>query len=127
MRATGRERQWQVVDGIVVITGVALLGLAVWGAALGAAANTGESTSAAAPWLTHFGAGVLALVSVGMAQRGEWRRPAQLLLILAALILLGVLVVFRELGPWAWTSLLLPAAVLLVSTPFIGPMPPPEA
>jgi hypothetical protein len=78
------------------------------------------------PWLAHFLAGSAALLGVGAAQRERWRHVGQGLLALAAVVLLGTLIVFRAVGPWAWLSLILPAVVLFGAMPFVGPMPVPE-
>jgi hypothetical protein len=116
-------RDW--VDAVVIVVGVALLALAIWGVSVGSA-SSGESRSANVPWMAHFLGGVATLVGVGLAQRARWRRWGQMLILLAVVILLGALVVFRFVGTWGWVSLIIPAIVLLLATPLVGPMPPPE-
>jgi hypothetical protein len=61
-----------------------------------------------------------------IAQRWKLRRLGQVLLLLSAAVLIGALLMFRYFGPWAWVTLILPAVALIVSTPFLAPMPAPK-
>ena len=68
-------------------------------------------------------AGASALISVGIAQRWKLRGLARALLLVAALALVVLLFMFRDFGPRALLTVLLPAALLLLSATAVGPMP----
>jgi hypothetical protein len=68
-------------------------------------------------------AGAFALASVAVAQRWKLRPLARALLAVAAVGLLIVLFMFRDFGPRAMLTVLLPAMLLLVSAFAVGPMP----
>jgi hypothetical protein len=117
-----QRRHW--ADVLAIFTGLALLGLAIWpgpqSASAGAAREAGNPQLL---WLAHAFAGAAALAGVGVAQRWELRPLGRALLILAAIALLGVLFGFRDFGPRALLTVLLPALLLLVSASAVGPIP----
>jgi peptidoglycan/LPS O-acetylase OafA/YrhL len=113
-----------VVNTLVIITAVILIALAMWGSSSVIFGEGDETRAPLVPWLAHFFAGALALVAVFLAQRWGRRWAAQALLVVAGVILLGALAVVRDFGPAAWLTLVLPALLLLVATPLLGPMPP---
>lgn len=121
-----KSRQW--ADFVVILTGVALLALAIWpGGRTGSAEATQEVGRPDVIYMLYVAAGALAVAAVLVGQRWRRRAIARGMLVVAALALLGGLLVVRDLGPRVWLTLILPAAVLLAATPALGPMPPPEA
>jgi hypothetical protein len=117
-----RRRHW--ADVVAIFTGVALLGLAIWPGPQSASAGAArESGNPQALWLAHAMAGASALISVGIAQRWKLRGLARALLVIAALALVVLLFTFRDFGPRALLTVLLPAALLLLSATAVGPMP----
>jgi peptidoglycan/LPS O-acetylase OafA/YrhL len=119
-------RQRSVVNVVAIVTSLLLLAFSLWGGSAFGAAKTGESPAIQTPSLTHFFAGALGLAGVLLAQR--WRRQGvgRLLLGLSAAILLVTLAMFRYFGTWAWISLIIPAALLILCAIFLRPAPPPE-
>ena len=117
-----QARNW--ADAVTIVTGFALLGLAIWpgpqSASAGAAREAGNPQLL---WLAHAAGGALALAGVVVAQRWQRRPLARILLVIAALGLLAVLIVFRDFGPRALLTVLLPALLLLGTATAIGPMP----
>jgi len=116
------RRHW--ADVLAIVTGVALLGLAIWPGPHSASAGAErEAGNAQALWLAHALAGASALISVGIAQRWGLRPLARALLLIAALALAVLLFMFRDFGPRALLTVLLPALLLLISATAVGPMP----
>ena len=116
------RRHW--ADVAVIIVGLGLFGLAVWFPPFTTTAGAGEVRTAPAVWPTYALAGGLTLIALFAGQRWEWRLVARLLLIAAVIVLaVGLFTGFRELGPVAWLTVIIPALVLLIATPFFGPMP----
>ncbi len=113
----------QVANIVVIVVAVILLALTIWGSSGAAVRETGETQAGHAPWFAHFLAGAVALLGAIAAQRWRYRRVGQLLVVVAALILLGALVAFRFVGTAAVLSLIVPAVILLAASPFLGPMP----
>jgi hypothetical protein len=122
---TGRTQR-NVANTVVIVVGVILVALAMWGGSGAGVTATGESRGFV-PWMAHFSAGALAIAAAIIAQRWKARRLGQACLLISAVILIGALLMFRYFGPWAWVTLVLPAVALLVATPFLGPMPLPAA
>jgi hypothetical protein len=125
MPRTTERAQRNVANVVGIIVGVILVGLSMWGGSAAGVSETGESR-AAIPWFVHFGAGALAVGGVLLAQRWRRRRLGQIALVIAAVILVGAVLRFRYFGPWAWATFILPAVVLLLSAPFLAPMPAPD-
>jgi hypothetical protein len=121
---TGRTQR-NFANTIVIVVGVILVALSMWGGSAAGVGETGESR-ASVPWLTHFSAGALAIAGVLIAQRWKLRRLGQACLVIGAIVLIGALVMFRYFGPWAWATLIIPAVALLAATPFLAPMPAPK-
>jgi len=113
-----------LADLVTIVTGFALLGLAIWpgpqSASAGAAREAGNPQLL---WIAHAAAGAVALAAVVSAQRWQLRQIARGLLVIAALGLLAVLLVFRDFGPRALMTVLLPALLLLGAATAVGPMP----
>lgn len=115
-------RNW--ADLLVILTGVILFGIAVWPGQPSASVGADQETTATpALWLVHMTSASLALLSVLVAQRWQQRLLARLLLVGAALLLLGALVIFRDFTMRALLTAILPAVALLAGSTAIGPMP----
>ena len=112
------RRRW--ADVAVIIIGLGLFGLAVWYPPF---ATTSEAPQAISLWPVYAAAGGLTLVGLFVGQRWEWRQVARLLLIVAVAILVVGLIRVRGSGTVAWVTLAVPAIVLLLATPYFGPMP----
>jgi hypothetical protein len=116
------RRHW--ADVAVILCGLGLFGLAVWFPPFTTTTGADEVRSAPSLWPIYAGAGGLTLVALFLGQRWEWRTFARILLIAAVAVLVyGLLTGFRELGVAAWLTAIIPGIVLLVATPFFGPMP----
>jgi hypothetical protein len=119
---TRERRHW--ADVAVILVGLGLFGLAVWFPPFTATSGAGEVRSAPSVWPIYAIAGGLTLIALFLGQRWQWRTFARLLLITAVIVLVvGLFTSFRELGPVAWLTVIVPAIVLLIATPFFGPMP----
>ena len=117
-----QTRNWS--DFLAILTGVTLLGIAIWPGEPSATVDADrETTVTPALWLVHIAAGALALVAVGVAQKWRNRAVARILLIVAALLLLGALMLFRDFTMRAMLTSILPAVALLISSFAIGPLP----
>ena len=120
------ERRRRSMPNIVVIlTSVALIGFAIWGGSTYGMLDTAESSSPFLPAVPHIVAGGLGLAAVLVGQRWRQLTFARLLLLLAAVILLGTVALLEYTGPWAWYSLIIPALLLAGSALFLRPVPPP--
>jgi hypothetical protein len=123
-KVTSRPKVRNWADILALFTGVALLGISVWPSDVNASSNA--ALEARYPGLvlgSHIAAGTTAVLAVVVGQSWRRRPLARALLVLGALVLLGVLLLFREFGPRALWSMLFPAVLLLVAVPGIGPMP----
>jgi hypothetical protein len=119
---TRTRRHW--ADVAVIIVGLGLFGLAVWFPPFTTTAGADDVRSAPAVWPTYALAGGLTLIALFAGQRWQWRTVARLLLIAAVIVLAaGLFTGFRQLGMIAWLTIIIPAIVLLIATPFFGPMP----
>jgi hypothetical protein len=117
-----KRRHW--ADVAVIIVGLGLFGLAVWFPPFTTTGGADEVRHVHGLWPVYALAGGLTLIALFLGQRWKWRTFARLLLVVAALILIVALFTgFRSLGPAAWLTVIIPAVVLLVATPFFGPMP----
>jgi peptidoglycan/LPS O-acetylase OafA/YrhL len=115
------RRRW--ADVAVILCGLGLFGLAIWFPPFSTTTGAGETAPTIA-WPIYGSAGGLTLVALFLGQRWRWRALARVLLVAAVLILAyGLVTRFRDVGPAAWLSVILPGIVLLVATPFFGPMP----
>ncbi len=121
-RRGAERRHW--ADTLGIVTGVALLALAIWpgvqSVTAGAARDAGNLDVL---WLVHALGGLTALAGVTIAQRWKLRSFGRTLVILAAAGLLVVLFSFDDFGLRALLTVLLPAILLLVSAFAVGPTP----
>lgn len=116
------RRHW--ADVAVILVGLGLFGLAVWFPPFTTTGGAGEVRTVHAVWPVYATAGGLTLIALFAGQRWQWRGFARLLLIAAvAVLIVGFFTGFRKLGLTAWLTVIIPALVLLVATPFFGPMP----
>jgi hypothetical protein len=116
------RRHW--ADVAVILVGLGLFGLAVWFPPFTTTAGAGEVRTVHALWPIYATAGGLTLLALFAGQRWQWRTFARVLLIAAVVVLVvGLFTGFRELGPTAWLTVIIPGIVLLVAIPFFGPMP----
>ena len=115
-------RPW--ADVLAILTGLVLMALAIWPGEPQANTDAArESANVQLQWLAYAIAGGSAIAAVLIAQKWQRRPLARALLVLGALVLLGVLLVFRDFGVRALLTVLLPAVALLISATAIGPMP----
>jgi hypothetical protein len=116
------RRHW--ADVAVIIVGLGLFGLAVWFPPFTTRGGADEVRSVHSLWPIYATAGGLTLIALLVGQRWEWRTFARILLIAAvAVLVFGLFTGFRDLGPAAWLTVIVPGIVLLIATPFFGPMP----
>ena len=117
------RRRW--ADVAVIIVGLGLFGFAVW---VPPFTEAGEVRHVLSLWQIYALAGGLTLAALFVGQRWRWRTFARLMLLAAVVVLtIGLFTAFRDLGPAAWLTAVLPAILLVVAIPFFGPMPrPPE-
>ena len=119
---SGGSRNW--ADFLAIITGVALLAISIWPGEPTAGADAArEQGNLELAWYVRMVVGAMAILAVVVAQKWERRPIARGLLLLGALALLANLLIFRDFGPRALLSLVLPAAALLLASTAIGPMP----
>jgi peptidoglycan/LPS O-acetylase OafA/YrhL len=115
------RRRW--ADVAVILCGLGLFGLAIWFPPFTTSTGASETTPTSS-WPIYGSAGGLTLLALFLGQRWEWRTFARILLIAAVVVLgYGLLTRFRELGPAAWVTVIVPGILLLIATPFFGPMP----
>jgi peptidoglycan/LPS O-acetylase OafA/YrhL len=114
------RRRW--ADIVVIVTGLALVGLAAWNGPASSEAPDARTASLPSMYAAYGVGGGLALAAVLVVHR--WRTAGRMLLIVAALTLLGFgLDAFQREGGGVWLTILVPALLLLVASPFFGPMP----
>jgi peptidoglycan/LPS O-acetylase OafA/YrhL len=111
-------RQWTNV--VLIAIGLFLVGISAWVAIL---MNTPELRAPDIAWAVYAAAGALTLIAVLIAQRRDRRRLAQGLLLAACAVLVLGAVSYRAPSLQFWLTIVLPALALLVTVPFVGPMP----
>ena len=122
MRETPARTRRRWADIVVILTGLALVGLAAWNAPASGGGRPHEAESLASMYVAYAIGGGLALTALFVAHR--WRTVGRVLLVAAALLLLGFgFDAFRAQVWPVWITVLLPALLLLGATPFFGPMP----
>lgn len=116
------SRQW--ADILALVTGVALIGVSLWPSILSTSpSGVRETGNPGALVLFRVVAGLLAIAAVFAAQAWRRRALARALLLAAAALLVVVLAIFRDFGGWALGTVVLPAALLIVSATAVGPLP----
>ena len=120
MRETPGRNRRQWADAALILTGLSLFGLAVWFPPF---STTDEARQAISLWPFYAAAGGLVLVGLILGQRWDYLRLARVLLITALAVLVVALFRVRAVGMVAWLTLIIPGMVVLLTTPFFGPMP----
>ena len=114
-----RRREW--ADVLAILAGLMLWGLAIWPVPFAQASEVGRQVDV---WWIYALAGGFSVVAIFLGQRWRLRHLAQgLLLAAVAVLLYGLLTQFRELGPIAVLTAVIPGLLLLLAAPFFGPMP----
>ena len=121
--ATADSRQ--LADFFVILIGMSLLGLALYGGPLVATGETEEIRYGPIVWLVFFVTGSVALIATGMAQWERWQTIARIVLAVDGLILLGGLLAFNNFGIRALLCVALPGVAFIVLSRFLGPIPRP--
>jgi hypothetical protein len=117
-----QRRHW--ADVAIILVGLGLFGLAVWFPPFTTTTGAGEVRTVHYVWPIYATAGGLTLLGLFLGQRWQRRIFARLLLFGAVIVLaVGLFTGFRNLGPVAWLTVIVPGIVLLIATPFFGPMP----
>jgi peptidoglycan/LPS O-acetylase OafA/YrhL len=118
--ATGQRRRW--ADIVVILVGLSLVGLAAWNAPVSAGAGPDEARSMPSIYMAYAVGGGLALAAVFAVHR--WRGVGRILLLAAAVVLLGYGVAgYRQVAEALWLTVVLPGVLLLAAAPFFGRMP----
>jgi hypothetical protein len=114
-----QRRHW--ADVVAILAGLMLMGLAIWPVPFVDTRETGDRLGV---WWIYALAGGLTLVGVFLGQRWAWRQIARALMVAAVAVLLyGLVTVFRDLGIAALLTALVPGLLILLAVPFFGPMP----
>ena len=120
------RRQRTVVDFLVILFGVALVGMAIWAAPIFLGEAERELRNVNLAWSIYFFSGFIAILSQFVGQWYGRRMAARGMLVTSVVLLLIGLTAFDTLGPRALTTMLLPAVVFLIALPVAGPMPDPD-
>ncbi len=112
------RRRW--ADVALILTGLSLFGLAVWFPPF---STTDEAREAISLWPFYALSGGLVLIALVLGQRWDFLRFARLLLFAALAVLVAALFQLRAVGMVGWLTVIIPGLVLLLTTPFFGPMP----
>jgi hypothetical protein len=116
----GAQRRHRT-DQIAILTGLGLLGLAIWPGS--PSASTGAAIESGVPdvlWLVHALAGGMTLLGVTVAQSWGLRQMGRSLIVIAAVGLIAVLFQFNQIGLRALLTVALPATLLLVAAFSVG-------
>jgi cytochrome bd-type quinol oxidase subunit 2 len=114
-----RRRHW--ADIVVIVVGLLLVGLAAWNAPVSSGMRPDEAESLPAVYAAYAIAGGLALASLFIAQRSS--AAGKVVLLVAALVLIGYGVAGYRPSEALWLTVLLPGLALLGALPFFGRMP----
>ena len=117
------HNQRTLIDFLVILFGVALVGMAIWAAPIFLGEAERELRNVNLAWSIYFFSGFLAILSQFVGQWYSNRMAARGMLVLAAVLLVVGLTAFDNLGPRALLTMLLPAVVFLIGVPLAGPMP----
>ena len=116
----------QLADLFVILLGMSLLGMALYGGPLIATGETDEIRYGGFVWLVMFVTGTIALVVTGFAQYERYQRSARVVLAVNGLALLAGLVAFNSFGVRALLMIAVPAVGFIVLSRFLGPMATPR-
>lgn len=116
------QRGWPYF--LAILTGVSLIGLALWpGDWSGSRSSDLQTRNSDVLWLVHALTGATAILAVFLARRRPWRPAARLLLTLAAVTLLATLLLFRDFSMRPLLTLIVPAVALVVAALAMGRVP----
>jgi peptidoglycan/LPS O-acetylase OafA/YrhL len=119
-RTEMRRRRW--ADVVMIVAALYAFLAAIWAPpGLGPAEAAADAPDHGTWWWAHAIGGSLALASVFVALRSTIL--ARILGGLGGLVLLAGLLAFDGIGWLAIRTLVIPAVLILLATPFIGPMP----
>lgn len=122
-RTAAKRRRW--ADVVVIVAALYAFLAAIWAPpGLGPAEAAADAPDHGGWWWAHAIGGSLALASVFVALRSVVL--ARVLAGAGGLVLLAGLLAFDNIGWLAFRTLILPAVLILLATPFLGPMPTPE-
>jgi hypothetical protein len=124
---TASESSRQLADFFAILTGMSLLGMALYGGSLVANGEGEEIRYGQIVWLVYFLTGTIALITTGLAQWERYQTTARVILALNGLALLGGLLAFNNFGWRALTTVALPGLLFVVLSRFLGPLPPRSA
>ena len=114
------RRRW--ADVVVMLSALLLVGLAAWNAPASSGSSPDETFSLGSMYVAYGVGGGLALAAVFLVHR--WRTVGRVVLVAAALIVLGFgFHAYRGGAGAVWLTVLLPGLLMLAAAPFFGPMP----
>jgi purine-cytosine permease-like protein len=122
-RTEAKRRRW--ADVVLIVAGLYVFLAALWSPpAQGPETAMAEAADHGTWWWVLAIAGFLALFAVPVAMKNVL--IARLMAGVAGVVLLAGLLAFDTIGWLAIRSLLIPAVLILIAAPFVGPMPSPE-
>ena len=117
--ADPKTRQW--TNLVLIVVSLTLIGFATWPGI--PSSDNPAVAERGRPWAVYAGAGALSAVALLAAQRWQTRHLAQVCIAAACGILVWGLVTYAEMGWELWLTVGVPGLALLVTLPFVGPMP----
>jgi hypothetical protein len=122
-RTEAKRRRW--ADVVIIVAGLYVWLAAIWAPpAIGPREAAVEAAQHGTWWWVHAIGGSLALASVFVAMKSVLL--ARVMAGVAGIVLLAGLLAFDHIGWLAVRALVIPAVLILLATPFLGPMPTPE-
>lgn len=123
--ATRKQRRDRL-NFVLLLLGVGLIGLAVWGGPVATQSPSDEIVYPQVVWLLYAAAGILTVGGVAIGQRWHRVTVARVMVAAAGVVLLLGLLAFRDLGGRAWLTLALPGVALLAMSWLLAPVPAPR-
>ena len=123
--ATRKQRRDRL-NFVLLLLGVGLIGLAVWGGPVATQSPSDEIVYPQVVWLLYATAGILTVGGVAIGQRWHRVTVARVMVAAAGVVLLLGLLAFRDLGGRAWLTLALPGVALLAMSWLLAPVPAPR-
>ncbi|HJR64605.1 MAG TPA: hypothetical protein VJ803_12955 [Gemmatimonadaceae bacterium] len=120
---TARART--VATVVVIVAAVAAVMMGIWGAPVWSSLSTGEEVDNPKwAWMSYWFGGGAAVAGVLLTAKST--ALARALVVIGALVLLAGALGYRSAGPVTLLTLVLPALLMLLAAPFIGPAPLPR-
>lgn len=119
--ATARRQRW--ADIVVMVAGLWVTGWAFWSPIV-PSPEVGAVRDFAGWWAVSAISGLTAFASVLVTFRST--AVARVMLVIAAAVLLVGVFLFERITVSAFSRIIVPAILMLLAAPFIGPMPTPE-